>query len=136
MIGPSLLKLLLRSQPVYSVVVDRVYLGSRPQDSKLPAIVMTQVSRQTPRTYKGAAGYELGRMQIDILAATYGGAKELAEAVRTTLDNYSGVGDRPSYEIDRLEIEDERDIASEQQGRSSPVFGVAFDAVYQAHNDT
>ena len=137
MIGPSLYKLLTRARDVYSIVDDRVHFGCRPQDGKLPAIVLTQVSTTTPRTFKGAAGYETGRIQIDVFAPTYGAAKELAKALRDTLDNYSGVGDRPSYEIDRLEIEDERDMPSEpQSGRSTPVFGVSLDAVYQSHSDT
>ena len=62
-------------------VGTRVYWGIRPQNSALPAIVLTTVSDARSQHMKGFDTYQAKRVQVDCYAATYDQATELREAV-------------------------------------------------------
>src|SRR5687768_6237428 len=89
-IEPAFRSLLLAAAPVVSMVQDRVWLGSRPQNELRPGVVLTLVTASHPHTFEEHGGYVQGTMQADCLAPDYKAAKELTEAVKNALDNYTG----------------------------------------------
>lgn len=62
-------------------VGTRVYWGIRPQNSGLPAIVLTTVADQRSQHMKGFDTFQAKRVQIDCYATTYDQAATLREAV-------------------------------------------------------
>lgn len=62
-------------------VGTRVYWGIRPQNSALPAIVLTTVSDNRSQHFKGFDDYQAKRVQVDCYATTYDQAATLREAV-------------------------------------------------------
>jgi hypothetical protein len=68
----------------------RAYPMILPQDWTAPAITFQRISANRWRHLAGPAGRNAVRVQIDCYAATYNGAKTLAEAVRGVLDGYTG----------------------------------------------
>ena len=62
-------------------VGTRVYWGIRPQNSALPAIVLTTVSDQRSQHMKGFDAFQAKRVQVDCYATTYAQATDLREAV-------------------------------------------------------
>ncbi len=62
-------------------VGTRVYWGIRPQNSALPAIVLTTVSDNRTQHMAGFDDYQAKRVQVDCYAKTYDEAVTLREAV-------------------------------------------------------
>lgn len=62
-------------------VGTRVYWGIRPQNSALPAIVLTTVSDERSQHMAGFDTYQPKRVQVDCYATTYAQAVDLREAV-------------------------------------------------------
>lgn len=73
----------LRARIMASVpaVGTRVYWGIRPQNSALPAIVLTVVADNRDQHMKGFTAYQAKRVQVDCYATTYEQATDLREAV-------------------------------------------------------
>lgn len=59
----------------------RVYWGVRPQNSALPAIVLSTVSDVRSQNMDGFDGYQAKRVQFDCYATTYTQAIEMREAL-------------------------------------------------------
>lgn len=62
-------------------VGTRVYWGIRPQNSALPAIVLTTVSDERSQHMTDFDTYQAKRVQIDCYAATYEQSVDLREAL-------------------------------------------------------
>jgi hypothetical protein len=136
MIEPSFRTILLAAQPVRLLVDDRVYLGNAAQSERRPRIVLTLISRENAHCIDGAAGYGTGAMNVACLAPTYQGAKELADAARSALDCYVGLGVTSFVEIHWIEIESEEDIhVAPLEGQAVPTFGVSLTARFMFHKD-
>lgn len=69
-----------------------IYPNIVPQGADIPAITYQQISGPRLHDMQGAVGMCKARYQINCWAASYAAAKELAEAVRLTLDGYSSEG--------------------------------------------
>jgi hypothetical protein len=129
-IEPAFRSLLFAAAPVVAIVTDRVWLASRPQNERRAGVVLTLTTATHPHTFEEHGGYVQGSMQCDCLAPDYRAAKELAEAVKAALDNYTGTVD--GLRIDYIEIDTESDIPRlPLEGQSLPTFGVSVDVNFQ-----
>ena len=78
---------------VSGLISSRMYPTRRPQGTALPAIAYTKASQEESDSVDRQAGATRVRMSLDNMAATYGGVKSLATAVRDALINYSGTAE-------------------------------------------
>jgi hypothetical protein len=81
---------LLADSGVATIAGTRVFPGSRPQASALPAVVFNVVSGAPVYTDDGEAGIAENRVQIDCWGETYTAAKQLAGAVKESLSAFVG----------------------------------------------
>jgi hypothetical protein len=89
----AVLQRILAVAPVVSNLIgSRIYPNIVPQKAPMPAITYQQISGPRLHDMQGAVGLAKARYQINCWAVSYAGAKELAEAVRLTLDGYSSEG--------------------------------------------
>lgn len=73
------------------LVSNRVYPVKLPQNPTLPAITYQRVSTSRYHTHDtGFSGLARPRFQFDCYASSYLGAKNLLEALRATLEGFSG----------------------------------------------
>jgi hypothetical protein len=69
---------------------SRIYPMQLPQNGALPAVTFTRVTASRTRSLGGPSGMARAVFQIDAWAATYVGAKALAETLRQGLDGHRG----------------------------------------------
>ena len=72
---------LIADGAVAALAGTRVTWGTRPQDSAVPAAVLTVISDPRPRLQNGMPNLRVTRVQVDCWADTSTAAHELAEAV-------------------------------------------------------
>jgi hypothetical protein len=116
---------LLADGGVAAIVATRVFPGSRPQGSELPALVLNRISGGPLYADDGEVGLEQGRIQIDCWAATYTEAKLLARAVTASLSAFDGTVGTTVFEF--IELENERDLREGGAGSSDYPFRTALD---------
>ena len=81
----------LTSDPDVSALVgDRIYPLLVPQDATLPAIAYQRISTGRDETHTGPSGLSQARIQLTCIADSYDAAKAVADAVRSSLDGFSG----------------------------------------------
>jgi hypothetical protein len=73
---------------VAALVGTRVYPLILPQDPILPAVVYRRISTGEFHTHDEAGGLRESRVQVDCLAQTYAGAKQIATAVLSSLNGW------------------------------------------------
>lgn len=95
---------------VAALVATRIYPVRRVQGDALPAIVYRRISSTHIHSTQGSSGACNARIQIDCWAATYAGAKTLADKVRLALDGYHGTAG--TIDVHHILIEDETDLAA------------------------
>jgi uncharacterized protein DUF3168 len=96
---------LLADGGVSGIVGARVFPGSRPQGSALPALVLNRISGGPEYADDGEVGLEQARIQIDCWAATYAGAKLLARAAAAALSAFEGTVGATTFQWIELDIE-------------------------------
>ena len=101
----ALIARLLGIAAVSGMVGTRVYPGSRPQGSALPAVVLNRISGGPLYADDGEAGLEQARIQVDCWAASYAGAKLLARAVKASLSAFEGTVGETTFQLIELDIE-------------------------------
>lgn len=77
--------LLLADAGTTALVGNRVNWNVRPQSAALPAIVLTNVSRQDDYHSQGPSGYVQSRVQVDCYGTTFGAAVGVSRAVKARL---------------------------------------------------
>ena len=82
--------LLLGDSGVSTLARDRVNFGSNPQGAGYPAVVLFVISEQQRTNLDGLDGIASARIQVNCIGGTYGAAKQLSRAVRSTLSGYFG----------------------------------------------
>lgn len=87
---PLVRAVLTASVPVSAAVGARIYPVELPQSPTLPAIVLTPVRTEDERHLSGHNRFPVSEVVIDVCAATFNGADDLAEAVKTALQDYKG----------------------------------------------
>jgi hypothetical protein len=108
----------------------RVFPGSRPQGSALPAAVLNRISGGPLYADDGEVGLEQARIQIDCWAETYTAAKRLARAVTACLSAFEGTVGTTAFEF--IELENERDLREGGSDSASYPFRTALDFIVLA----
>jgi hypothetical protein len=109
---------LLATGSVAAIVGTRVFPGSRPQASALPALVFNRISGAPVYTDDGEAGLAESRIQIDCWAETYSVSKALASAVKASLSGF--VGASSGVTVQNILIITERD--RRESGSNAPEY--------------
>jgi hypothetical protein len=121
---------LLADSGVAAIVGTRVFPGSRPQGSALPAAVLNRISGGPLYADDGEVGLEQGRIQVDCWAETYTAAKTLARAVTAALSAFDSTVGTTTFEF--IELENERDLRDGGSYAASYPFRTALDFVVLA----
>lgn len=89
-IVPLVRAVLTASSPVSVAVGARIYPVELPQSPTLPAIVLTPVRTEDERHLSGHNRFPVSEVVIDVCAATSNACDDLAEKVKTALQDYRG----------------------------------------------
>jgi hypothetical protein len=89
MIEQRIVTLLSADPGIAAAVRDHIYPVVLRQGSPLPTLVYRRLSSDPDYTLAGRAGWRTVTLQLACWAADYADARDLAEAVRQTLDAYS-----------------------------------------------
>lgn len=116
---------LLATAGVAALVGTRIYPGSRPQASALPAVVMTVISKTPSYSDDGEDGIAEARVQLDCWGATYSSAKTLARAVTAALSAFGGTASGVVFHYIALDLE--HDIQEPGSGAQSYPFRTSLD---------
>jgi hypothetical protein len=81
---------LLTKSGVTDEVGTRIHRDHLPQDPTLPAVVFHVISDVKEHHMGGASLLAMARVQLDVIAETFGAAQDAAEAIRNAADGYSG----------------------------------------------
>ncbi len=73
-----------------TLVGDKIYPLRAPQNVKPPFVLYQRISAPRLRSISGGSRMANPRIQVDVYAASYSGAKALAKQVRCALDNFRG----------------------------------------------
>lgn len=106
-IEDGLYKYLCADAGVSAIVSSRVYPLVMPQKTTLPATTYQTTALKPDRNLAGNTGRMTATIRINAWAETYTEAKNLAEALRTALNDYSGA--MGSDTIQRSGVESETD---------------------------
>lgn len=90
MLETGLVALLNSSAAVTAINGGRIYPLLIPANSALPCVTYQLISTVPEYCNDGPTGFTKSRIQVDTWANDYLDAKNLANAVRQTLDGYSG----------------------------------------------
>lgn len=103
--------LLSQEAAISGLVGSHIYPLRAPEDIVAPFIVYQKISGIRWRSLGGPSGMAQTRIQIDAYAASYAGAKTLAESIRIALDGYRGtvLGVR----IGAVTLENDQDLLEE-----------------------
>lgn len=108
----------------------QAYLTRRPQNSALPAVVVSIVSRMPEYADDGEAGLAITRAQVDTYALTATAATDLAVLVTSVLSAYSGDDDLGSPNNSTLvffELVGERDLSETGSNSAEYLFRISQD---------
>ncbi len=102
---PLIRSVLTASAPVSAIVGARIYPVELPQAPTLPAIVLTPVQTSDERTLQGHARYPVSEVVVDVCAASFAAADDLAEKVKDALQDYRGgpIDDIASTSLDIID---------------------------------
>jgi hypothetical protein len=119
--------LLTGAPAIATTVQGRIHYDHLPQGSPLPAIVLQLISAEHGHTMRGPAPYATGIARINCLATTPGGASDLAQAVRQTINGFRGQAGPVSFAF--IVVGDEQTIPHNvREGEAIPdVHGVLVD---------
>ena len=118
---------LLAAPAVAGAAGTRVFPGSRPQGSALPAVVFNRIDGTPLYADEGELGLVQTRIQIDCWADTYAGAKTLARAVNAALSAF--VGQVNGVQFLSIFTEAERDLREGGSGAADYPFRTSIDFI-------
>lgn len=125
------------SQPdLVSRVGDRVRPVGADTDDALPYLTYLDVDGQRPGGLDGPSGLADGRLQVNVVAATYGEAKLLARLLAGTRDETTDLptgldgfkGTLGGIDVRRVKLEDVRDTSENPvSGQQRPLYEIQLD---------
>lgn len=77
---------------VSDIVGTRIRFAQAREGDDPPYLVLSKISSQTINAMNGPTTTFTGRIQVDIIAATYAAVKTLADAVRSALNGWTSAG--------------------------------------------
>ena len=114
--------------PLASLVATRIYPMRAPQNAAPPFITYQRISAPRLRSITGGSGQANPRIQVDVYAKSYAGAKALATQVRECLDNFRGTiftGAGASVTVRSCSLDSDRDLLDPDV--EPPLFRVSHD---------
>jgi hypothetical protein len=123
---------LVTTTVVSSIVSSRIFPLLAPQSAALPFITYRRSGIRRQQTLSGPMGVPQVSVDFDVYAATYEGARDLADKVRQRLDGYGGTFD--NTEVQQVSLENEQDDFVQLAGAEMPpVYSVklSFDCWWQ-----
>lgn len=115
-----------------SVVGTRVYPILAPQSAAMPFITYRRAGIQRQQTLAGPSGVPKVTVEVDVYAATYEAARDVADRVRRCLDGYGGTVDNTV--VKQTSLENEQDDFVQLAGADlPPVYSVkqTYDVLWQ-----
>lgn len=91
MFEEDLYRYLIGSAGISTIAGERVYPVMLPQNCLLPAVTYQKVSGERLHSLQGDTGYATPVFQISARAGSYAQCKTLAEQIRLSLQNFSGL---------------------------------------------
>lgn len=123
-IEQAILKELLADSGITGLIGERLYYVKAPQDVTSPYVVFFKASAPREYSHDGASELARPRFQFSCFAETYYQAKQIAEAIRSVIEAFSGVmGGAGGVEIGHCFCINESDIYEE----NTRLFHVAVD---------
>jgi hypothetical protein len=123
----ALIAKLLAAPGVAGLAGTRVYPGSRPQGSGLPAIVFNRIDGAPLYADEGELGLVQARVQVDCWADSYSGAKGLARATNAALSAF--VGEVAGTQFLSIFIDAERDLREGGANAAEYLFRTSIDFI-------
>ena len=124
---------LLATAGITALTSTRIRPGKAAAGDSLPYLVLRRISGGTENMLGAAGTAYLARIQIDCIAATYSGARALADAVTAGLNGHRDIAASPR--IDSVMLTDETDDDfTPTDGGDFPIHRVIQD--YQVCFDT
>lgn len=103
----------LLADSTFSALTDDVFPQFAPEGASLPYCIYQRISSDGQHEMGNPSTLGIARIQLDSYAATYAGAKALADAARLALDGYFTGG----IHIRLLSDQDEYEMPISGQGR-------------------
>ena len=112
------------SDPLIATLLgSRVFPILAPASAAIPFAVYSRTAIQREATFATVSGVPKVSLEIAVYAATYNGCRVLADAVRQTLDGYTGTA--YSVLVSRCSLNQEDDsIATLEGGETPPAYQV------------
>lgn len=101
----GLIARLLETPAVTALVGNRISPGRRPQAGPLPDIVLNTISGAPVYSDQGEHGLASARVQVDCWGSTYGQAKTVARAVKSSLSAFVGTVGGVTFQYILLDVE-------------------------------
>ena len=115
-----------------TVAGGRRYWVQAPQSlSTRPYLVMHRVSGNRDMHLTGPSRYVRSRVQIDVYGESYSQTKTTARAVRDAVSGF--VGTIGGVQIQRINVESERDLPDDDTGEITELFRTSMDLMI--HHD-
>lgn len=103
----------LRSRIVTAAGHSRIYWTLAPQGASMPYVRMQTISDPRPQHLEGYDSARTTRVQVDVFASTYGGARSLAETIIAAVANPATVS---GVKFGRTKAEGPRDLGEDVEG--------------------
>lgn len=132
MLETAVIRRLLQDSGVSALVGTRVTPGRRDQADTLPALCVTWVSGAPEYSDDAESGLASARIEIDCWAKTYGGAKDLAAAVKTSLSGFRGTTN--SVTMQNVLLDAERDLNEGGSSQETYPFRTNLDFIFWYEN--
>lgn len=104
----GIINILENDSAVTTLVSQKIHAYLVPQSTAAPYIRVWVVSNTPIDSKEGASGFDKVRIQVDCVAESYATAQSISDAVRSALDDYTGVAN--TVDIIGLRLEDENDL--------------------------
>jgi len=123
-IEQAILKELLADSGITALIGERLHYVKAPQDVAKPYVVLLKASGPREYSHDGASELARPRFQFSCFATTYYQAKQIAEAIRSVIEAFSGtMGGDGGVEVGSCFYINESDIYEED----TRLFHVAVD---------
>ena len=109
---------LVTTSAVSTLVSSRVYPLLAPQTAPLPFITYRRAGIRRAQTLSGPMGVPQVTVEVDVYAATYEAARDVADRCRVVLDGYGGTFD--NTEVKQVSLENEQDDFVQLAGADLP----------------
>lgn len=127
-IEQALKEQLLMTAPVKALVGDKIfYVGNIPQDVSTPYIALQKISDVHGKVFSGPNRLQIARIQITIIDTSWLNCKNIADAIQTGIDGFTGtMGSGNGVEVGLCSHDNDNDLPPETELK---LYGVAADYI-------